>query len=45
MVTIREKKKSLALKASSSFDDEEDDLNEFEAIDKMDKMALLSKML
>ena len=39
------KKISLALKSSSSFNEEEDELNEFESKDEEDEMALLSEKL
>ena len=39
------KKRTLALKASNSFDDKDDELDEFETKDEEDKMALLGNKL
>ena len=40
-----ERKKTLALKASNSFDDDEDELDDNESKEDKDEMALLSKKL
>ena len=42
---MKERKSSLALKTSNSFDDEDDELDKIDTKDKEDKKALLSKNL
>ena len=42
---MKKRNKSFALKASISFNDDEDELDENESIEEKDEMALLSKKL